>query len=111
MAQRVKVFMEDDVDGTADDSVATVEFALDGVSYEIDLSADNQQSLKSAIAPYVAAARKVGGRKRRVGGTAPARMDREQLTAMRVWARSQGYQVSDRGRLAAHILAEYHQAH
>ena len=39
MAKRVQVVLEDDVDGSPADE--TVSFGLDGVSYEIDLSAAN----------------------------------------------------------------------
>ena len=63
MAQRVQIILEDDYDGgTADE---TVSFALDGAEYEIDLSSKNAAGLRDALAPWVAHARKTGGRRRR----------------------------------------------
>jgi len=69
MAQRVETVMVDDLDGTEGDSVLTVTFTLDGVDYEIDLSADNRHSLMAAMEPFIGAARRVGGRRkyRRLG--------------------------------------------
>ena len=63
MAQRVQIILEDDYDGgTADE---TVTFALDGAEYEIDLSSKNATGLREALAPWVAHARKIGGRRKR----------------------------------------------
>ena len=108
MAQKTVVLLSDDIDGgTADE---TITFALDGVSYEIDLSAANSATLRQAFARYVGAARRTGGRstvRRRIGG-APARADREQLAGIRAWARSRGMDVSDRGRIPRQIVEAYH---
>jgi hypothetical protein len=111
MAKRVHVVLEDDLDGgTADE---TVSFALDGVSYEIDLSRANAAKLRDALAGYVGHGRRVGapprGRARRSG--TPARTDREQLQAIREWARANGHQVSDRGRIAASVVEAFNAAH
>ncbi|MBO0851506.1 MAG: Lsr2 family protein, partial [Pseudonocardia sp.] len=65
MAQKVTVSLIDDLDGNKADE--TVEFGLDGKSYEIDLSSGNAGKLRDALADYVAAARRPGGR-RRSGG-------------------------------------------
>lgn len=107
MAQKTIVFVEDDLSGGAADESVT--FALDGVSYEIDLSEANAQSLRDALAGYITAGRRVGG-VRRVGGTAAARTDREQLDAMRRWARENGYEVSSRGRISNVIRDAYNAA-
>src|SRR5690625_6764497 len=61
MAQKVRVLLIDDVDGT--DAEETVTFALDGVTYEIDLNAKNAGKLRDAFAPWVGSARRGGGRK------------------------------------------------
>ena len=60
MAQQTTVRFIDDLDGS--DASSTVTFALDGRSYEIDLSEDNAAKLRDALAPFVDAARKSGGR-------------------------------------------------
>jgi hypothetical protein len=107
MAQKTVVLLEDDLDGGQADE--TVTFALDGVSYEMDLSAANAARLRESLAPYVGAGRRIGGRAvvRRSGG-GPARADREQLTAIRAWARGRGMDVNDRGRIPRHIVEQYH---
>ena len=114
MAQKVQVILVDDIDGGEADE--TVSFALDGVSYEIDLSESNATELRDALAQWVGHARRVGGRStaRRAAaapkknGAAAARPD---LTEVRSWAREQGYEVSDRGRVSAQILQAYEDAH
>ena len=104
MAQKTFVIMEDDLgEGTADESVT---FALDGVTYEIDLSAANARSLRDGLGGFIAAGRRVGGA-RRVGGSAPARTDKEQLDAMRRWAPENGYEVSSRGRISKVVRDAY----
>lgn len=113
MAQKVTVQLVDDVDGSEAES--TVEFSLDGVSYAIDLSADNAAELRDHLATYTANARRTGGRKRRggkarTGKSAPNTTDRERNQAIREWAREQGMQVSDRGRIPAEIVEAYDKA-
>jgi len=115
VAQKVTVSLIDDLDGDKADE--TVEFGLDGKSYEIDLSTGNADKLRDALASYVTAARRPGGRRRSGGGpaaaaTAAARrpsVDREQNQAIRDWARKRGMKVSDRGRIPADVLEAYHQ--
>ena len=114
MARKVQVILSDDLDENlpADE---TVSFALDGTNYEIDLAERNANELRDAFSKYVAAARKVGrgtrasggGRSRATGG----RMDREQAGAIRDWARKNGHQVSDRGRIPASVVEAYEAAH
>lgn len=115
MAQKVQVILVDDVDGG--EAEETVSFALDGVSYEIDVSAENAEALREAIAPWIGHARRVGGRStaRRSASVPKARSNgsagRTDLSDVRAWARDAGYQVSDRGRVSAEIMAAYEAAH
>ncbi|WP_370945140.1 Lsr2 family protein [Amycolatopsis sp. cg5] len=112
MAQKVLVSLVDDLDGT--EAEETVEFGLDGVSYQIDLSGENAEELRDALAQYVEHARRAGGRKRAaIRPTAkavarPATVDREQNQAIRSWARKNGFQVSDRGRIPSEVVEAYH---
>jgi hypothetical protein len=110
MAQIREVRLIDDLDGEAADE--TIEFGIDGKNYEIDLSKDNAGKLRDALAAYVAAARRSGGRRSRsTASAAPARrpsIDREQNQAIREWARKRGMKVSDRGRIPAEVLEAYH---
>ena len=114
MAQKVQVLLVDDLDGG--EASETVSFALDGNSYEIDLSGKNATEMRDSFAKYVGAARKIGrtsgssGRSgRRSGGTSTA-MDRDQAAAIRAWAKKQGLKVSDRGRIPATIIEQYNQS-
>ncbi|HEY0639984.1 MAG TPA: Lsr2 family protein [Pseudonocardiaceae bacterium] len=109
MAQQTIVTLVDDLDGSEADQ--TVEFSLDGVSYEIDLSESNANKLRDALAGYVSHARRTGGRRRGAGrspGAARPGVDREQNAAIREWARKRGMKVSDRGRIPAEVLEAYH---
>jgi hypothetical protein len=111
MAQKVTVTLVDDLDGgTAEE---TVEFGIDGVSYEIDLSSGNAGKLRGSLAEYVSNARKAGGRRKVTGparraSAGRAAVDREQNAAIREWARKNGFNVSDRGRIPAEVLDAYH---
>jgi Lsr2 len=114
MAQRVTVQLVDDLDGTAADDISTVSFALDGVSYEIDLTEANAEKLRSGLEEFVNSARRTGGRVKR--GTAPAKRpgspaSREQTKAIRDWARQNGYELSDRGRIPATVIEAFETAH
>lgn len=107
MAQKVQVILLDDLDGG--EAEETVSFSLDGVPYEIDLSKQNAAKLRDAFAPYVGSARRAGGRRgRRPGGGRGGRAD---TSAVREWARGQGFKVSDRGRIPSDILEKYEAAH
>jgi len=111
MAKKVQVTLVDDIDGS--EAVETVGFALDGTSYEIDLSKANAKKLRDFLSTYVASARRAG-RVRATGGRsgrASARADREQIQAVREWARRNGHKVSDRGRVPASVLEAYNAAH
>lgn len=106
MAQRIKVILEDDLDGS--EAAETVTFGLDGVTYEIDLSEDNAAQLREDVGSWVGHARRAGGR-RAVGRRGPA-APRHSLSDVRSWARENGFQVSDRGRIPATVQAAYDKA-
>jgi len=124
MARKVQVILSDDLDDSisADETVA---FALDGTTYEIDLSDKNAAEMRDVFAKYVDAARKVSGRGNRASGAGRSkatgggatgnggggRMDREQAGAIRDWARKNGHEVSDRGRIPGSVVEAYEAAH
>jgi len=119
MAQKVQVMLVCDLHEDEVEGVETVAFGLDGTSYEIDACEEHAAQLRDAFAPYVGAARRAGRapatarRPARSGSPRPAASgsDRERVQAIREWARSQGHQVSERGRLAATVLQAYEAAH
>lgn len=118
MAQKTVVTLVDDLTGEESEDITTVEFALDGVTYEIDLDDKNSAELRDTLAQYVAAARRTGGRRagsggrRRTGGTgtgtpratSPGGYDRETSKQIREWARTEGFEVSDRGRVPNNVV-------
>jgi Lsr2 len=119
MAQKTVVTLVDDLTGEESEDITSVEFALDGVTYEIDLDEKNSAELRDSLAAYVAAARRTGGRRaassngrRRSGGagtgtpraTSPGGYDRETSKQIRDWARAEGFEVSDRGRVPNNVV-------
>jgi hypothetical protein len=113
MAQKVVVQLMDDLDGTVDEKISTTSFALDGVSYEIDLTETNAEKLRDALGLFTAKARRTGGRVKRgtaVKGAAPG-TNREQTQAIRAWARQNGFDLSDRGRIPGNVIEAFETAH
>lgn len=124
MARRIVHQLVDDLDGTVLEvgSGETVLFSLDGTAYEIDLTDENAAALREAVAPFIAAARSVsaraGGGARAAstsGGSGGARRQKRSgqrdYTPVREWAASNGYTLSERGRVPAAVLEAYDAAH
>jgi hypothetical protein len=112
MAQRVNVVLVDDLDGG--DAAETVSFALDGVDYEIDLSEKHAGELRNALSLYIGHGRRTGGRRRKApaGGTkAAAASGGPSASEIRTWARENGWEVPERGRVAAEVREAYAAAH
>jgi hypothetical protein len=118
MAQKTIVTLVDDLTGEEAENISTVEFALDGVTYQLDLTDENSAKLHAALSPYANAGRKIGGRRR--SGPRPDRAiksagrgadyNRETLKSIREWANKNGHNVSDRGRLPAKVLQAWETA-
>ena len=106
MAQKVNIVLVDDIDGS--DATETVSFGLDGSTYEIDLNDKNAAALRDALAGYLGHARKVtNSRGRRTRTTTSGPSARE----LRDWARSNGFKVSDRGRVPTEVREAFDAAH
>ena len=104
MAQRTQVILEDDIDGSPADE--TVRFAYDKTQYEIDLSSEHAQALRDALSAYIEHARKALATPRQARGP----RKRVDNSAVREWARAQGKEISDRGRIPASVMKEYEAA-
>ncbi|HEX3189407.1 MAG TPA: Lsr2 family protein [Streptosporangiaceae bacterium] len=106
MAQKIQTLFIDDLDGS--EAEGTIRFGLDGTEYEIDLNAEHAQALRDVLARYVHAARRAGGGARR-----PARGGRRasaggvDSTEVREWAKAQGIDVKDRGRVPAELVVKF----
>lgn len=109
MAQRVEVRLTDDLDGTeiADGKGETVRFGLDGKEFEIDLTAKNATSLRKAMKPYLDAGRKTGESTKRSRTT---RVGPDPKT-VKEWARANGYDVKERGRVSKDVIEAFEAAH
>jgi hypothetical protein len=121
MAQKILTVCRDDVDGTK--AAETVTFGLDGVAYQIDLSARNAAKLRKTLAPFASAARRTGGRRIRKTSatTAPTRLRRSpaavpqpetpvDAATVRAWAAAHRIQVSARGRVPASVIEKFRAA-
>ena len=108
MAQRVQVMLVDDLDNS--DADETVTFGLDGVTYEIDLNAANAARLRDELAPWVGHARRAGGRKASGRASSGGGARRKNVSAVREWARENGHEVSERGRIPAAVQEAYDKA-
>ena len=108
MAQQVQTLFIDDIDGGA--AEGTVRFALDGTDYEIDLSGKHSGELHDALRRYIDHARKVGGTARRPGARPGRKASAMDTVAVRAWARENGFEIKDRGRVPADLVAKYQAA-
>jgi hypothetical protein len=102
MARRTVVTLEDDLDGGPADE--TLRFGVDGSDYEIDLNTKNAATLHKLLAPFVQHARKAGSTALRPVRTAASR---RRSADIRVWARDQGIDLSDRGRIPSSVVDKY----
>lgn len=115
MAKQILTKLLDDLDGGEADE--TVVFAIDGIAYEIDLSAKNASRLREFMSPFQEAGTRLGRSSH--GNSAQIRSFREkaapQNTAMnrelnqriRTWAAANGYDLAERGRIPQHIVDAY----
>jgi hypothetical protein len=107
VAQKIQTLFIDDLDGS--DAEGTVRFGLDGTEYEIDLNAEHAKALRDALAPFVNAARRAGGGARRPAGRGGRKTSASGLntTEVREWAKAQGIEVKDRGRVPAELVERF----
>jgi hypothetical protein len=110
----IRTVLIDDFDGTPLSGTSTTTFSLNGAQYEIDLGTENAAKLRDALAPFISAGRRVTG-----GAAKPATRRRgagrhsngsNDVTAIREWARANGHEIGDRGRIPAAVVAAYEAA-
>jgi Lsr2 len=106
VAQKVTIILIDDLDGGEAD--VTVRFGLEGADYEIDLSAGHASELRDALAPFVASGRRSPGRPSRAGTRAGT--GKVNPAEVRDWAKAQGMDVNDRGRVPAELMVKFRAA-
>ena len=110
MAQKIQTLFIDDIDGG--EAEGTVRFGLDGAEYEIDLSAAHDTELRDALGKFVSHARKVTvrGARQPASRGAGRRSSSIDTTAVRAWARENGIDIKERGRVPADVVAKYQAA-
>jgi len=104
MAQRIQTLLIDDIDGG--EAAGTVRFALDGTEYEIDLSAAHSDELRTALVQYLTHARRTGGTAKS-GARSRRGSAAVDTSKVREWAKEQGIEVKERGRVPAGVLERY----
>jgi hypothetical protein len=104
MTKSIIEIIIDDIDGT--EGAVTIEFSYKGISYEIDLAERQEAKMDKALDPFIAAATRVSKR----GNKRPAAGPSKSLGAVREWARANGYEVSERGRVPKSVLEAYEAA-
>jgi hypothetical protein len=105
VVQRIQTMLMDDLDGTP--AEATVRFGLDGTDFEIDLNAGHDQALHDLLAPYVKAARRVSSTQRPSPRKRTASTSGPGSAEIRDWAKKQGIEVKDRGRIPAELVVRF----
>jgi hypothetical protein len=105
MAQKIETLFIDDLDGS--EAEGTVRFALDGTDYEIDLNTKHAEALRKSLAQYVEAARRGPGSRRPSRGRRQPNANGVNNTEVRAWAKSQGIDVKERGRIPAELVAKF----
>lgn len=111
MAKTTQVILTDDLDGS--EGADTVSFSWEGQAYEIELSEKNRAKLEKAITPFVQGARRasVSPQMKLTRVTSGSGRSKDDLAAIRDWARKNDLQVSDRGRISADVLEKFDAAH
>jgi hypothetical protein len=111
VAQKIQTLFIDDIDGSA--AEGTVRFALDGTDYEIDLNAQHAAALRKAMSKYVEAARRstsVATARRPAKSGRRSSASGLNTTEVREWAKAQGIEVKDRGRVPAELVVKFRAA-
>ncbi|MGW1867978.1 histone-like nucleoid-structuring protein Lsr2 [Streptomyces mauvecolor] len=109
MAQKIVTIYTDDLTGEESTEAATHQIVIDGVAYEVDLGPDSYDKLMEAVNPFLQAGRRVRGSRGKATPSRPAGGNKD-TASIRAWAKEQGYNVNDRGRVPADIREAYEKA-
>ncbi len=120
MSQRILVKLVDDLDPTAE-ADETLQFTVDGVTYEMDLSAAHAEEFRAAMEKWTDISRRIAGRRpnklatvaassKAKAGKGGSDLELHERASLRAWAAENGYQVADRGRIAASVIDAWREA-
>jgi len=104
MAQKIQTLLIDDLDGG--EAAGTVRFGLDGTEYEIDLSTAHGEELRTALEPYIRHARRTSGTAKRAARSSRG-SGAVDTAKVREWAKGQGIEIKERGRVPANVVEKY----
>ncbi len=115
MAQKVEVVLTCDLDTEPTPAIETVAFGYGGQTYEFELCKAHLDEFQETMQRYAASARPASGRRGAGGRARTPRAPRSvataaELVALRDWARANGYEVNERGRIPAHVRQAYEAA-
>ena len=107
MATITETVTLDDLDGTP--GATTLVFGLDGATYEVDLSETNMNAIRPVLDNLVAKGRRVDGKSktRKTSGSKTT----SNASKVREWARANGHEVGERGRIPSEVREAYAAAH
>lgn len=114
MATVTRIEFIDDIDGKPLDveDVNVVAWSWLGVDYEFETSTANLDRIEVGRVPLanlLAKSRRIGGRRRSHGPNNRHPQTSESASTIRNWARENGYEILQRGRIPADIVDAYKQ--
>ncbi|GAA4515522.1 histone-like nucleoid-structuring protein Lsr2 [Brevibacterium yomogidense] len=120
MAKRIIEVLTSDLSNEERSDIQTVKFSLNNQAYSIDLTEEEAEDFELLFQDYISVARKESQAAiRRRQGSPTARGSKsvveEQTGArpseVREWAKANGHEVSERGRIHQDVIAAYNAAH
>ena len=113
MARRIVHQLVDDIDGTilGVGEGETIHFSLNSTAYEIDLTTENADAFRKALEPYIAGARRASASAPRGGSSRKRSSASPETAAIREWAKANGHEVSEHGRIPATVVEAYRAEH
>lgn len=118
MAQKVQVVLTCDLDEEEVPAVQTVAFGYEGTTFAFELCEEHLQEVTDLFAHWMRVARVADGARRRRSTSAASTGTRARRNSaagpasggtsdIRGWARNNGFQISERGRIPAEVRRAY----
>lgn len=118
MARLVQTYLVDDLTQERGDDIQTHSLELNGVSYEIDLSAASYEDLEAKLGPFMKAGRRTSSAKRKRPRQAAAHTQKRVPAAtfsdagadpaeIRRWAKERKIAIPARGRIPRSVREQF----
>lgn len=107
MARQISVQLISDLSGDLipEDAGETVNFAIDGTAFEMDLTHEEAQTMRELFAEYSSKARRIG--KATTGGRSKSPASTDEAKRIRAWAEENGIEVNARGRISTELREKW----